>query len=139
MHCTGRRGSVYICSHIYRGADDPTRPLQTCNRLVLYIFRFSVSFRFLSRLTMSLSTHNSRRPSPLRPTSFDPITPVDGAPVLHEGRVAVITGGGSGIGAIDLQGDTFPLHTASLSDRATGLSALAIGSIYKFLFLPGII
>ncbi|TCD60469.1 hypothetical protein EIP91_010031 [Steccherinum ochraceum] len=51
---------------------------------------------------MALSPHSSRRPSPLRPSSFDPIAPVDGAsvhPVLHEGRVAVITGGGSGIGA----------------------------------------
>ncbi|KAH8085952.1 NAD-P-binding protein [Cristinia sonorae] len=47
---------------------------------------------------MSLSTHNSRRPSPLRPTSFDPITPVNGA-LAYEGQVAVITGGASGIGA----------------------------------------
>lgn len=49
---------------------------------------------------MSLSTHNSRRPSPLRP--YDPISPTNGAsvhPILHEGRVAVITGGAGGIGA----------------------------------------
>lgn len=54
---------------------------------------------------MSLSAHNSRRPSPLRPNSTfafeNPIAPVDDSavhPVLHEGRVAVITGASSGIG-----------------------------------------
>ncbi|KAF7799429.1 hypothetical protein EIP86_010664 [Pleurotus ostreatoroseus] len=55
---------------------------------------------------MSLSLNGSRAHShsPLRPASvraFDPITPVDGTgvhPVIHEGRVAVITGAGNGIG-----------------------------------------
>ena len=47
---------------------------------------------------------SSRQPShsPLRPNARayeNPIAPVDGVhPVLHEGRVAVITGAGSGIG-----------------------------------------
>lgn len=53
--------------------------------------------------TMSLSLNGSRRPSPLRPVSssaYDPMAPTDSAihPVIHEGRVAVITGAGSGIG-----------------------------------------
>ncbi|KAK7689848.1 hypothetical protein QCA50_006487 [Cerrena zonata] len=55
---------------------------------------------------MSISANASRRPSPLRPNSSflfeNPIAPVDHAavhPILHEGRVAVITGAASGIGA----------------------------------------
>lgn len=58
--------------------------------------------------TMSLGFTNGSRPhshSPLRPGSTrtfeNPIAPVDDGsihPVLHEGRVAVITGAGSGIG-----------------------------------------
>lgn len=55
---------------------------------------------------MSISANGSRRPSPLRPNSSfafeNPIAPVDDAavhPILHEGRVAVITGAASGIGA----------------------------------------
>ena len=55
---------------------------------------------------MSISANASRRPSPLRPNgSFaleNPIAPVDDAevhPILHDGRVAVITGAASGIGA----------------------------------------
>lgn len=54
---------------------------------------------------MSLSVNGSRQPSasPLRPGASrqfeNPIAPVDGIhPVLHEGRVAAITGAGSGIG-----------------------------------------
>ena len=55
---------------------------------------------------MALSSmSSSRQPSasPLRPGAprayENPIAPVDGVhPVLHEGRVAVITGAGSGIG-----------------------------------------
>ncbi|THH02641.1 hypothetical protein EW026_g240 [Hermanssonia centrifuga] len=55
---------------------------------------------------MTLSVSNSRQPSrsPLRPNSSfafeNPISPVDGGvhPVIHEGKVAVITGAGSGIG-----------------------------------------
>ena len=55
---------------------------------------------------MSISANASRRPSPLRPNgSFafeNPIAPVDDAevhPILRDGRVAVITGAASGIGA----------------------------------------
>ena len=46
------------------------------------------------------STNSSRKPSPLRPTPYDPVAPMDDEvhPVIHEGRVAVITGAGSGIG-----------------------------------------
>ena len=54
-------------------------------------------------MSLPILSNGSRQPSPLRPGStraFDnPIVPVDGVhPVLHEGRVAVITGAGSGIG-----------------------------------------
>ena len=46
------------------------------------------------------SANSSRRPSPLRPSSYDPVAPMDDEvhPVIHEGRVAVITGAASGIG-----------------------------------------
>ena len=46
------------------------------------------------------SAKSSRRPSPLRPNSYDPVAPMDDEvhPVIHSGRVAVITGAGSGIG-----------------------------------------
>ena len=47
------------------------------------------------------STNSSRRPSPLRPGgSYDPVTPMDDEvhPVIHHGRVAVITGAANGIG-----------------------------------------
>ena len=47
------------------------------------------------------SANSSRRPSPLRPGSaYDPVAPMDDEvhPVIHDGRVAVITGAGSGIG-----------------------------------------
>ena len=51
---------------------------------------------------MSLSINSSRNPSRSRTSSRafeNTIEPIDGAhPVLHEGRVAVITGAGSGIG-----------------------------------------
>ncbi|KAH9950679.1 NAD-P-binding protein [Amylocystis lapponica] len=53
---------------------------------------------------MSLSLNGSRRPSPLRPTSSfaveSPMAPMDKDvhPVIHQGRVAVITGAASGIG-----------------------------------------
>ncbi|KAI0952941.1 hypothetical protein AcW1_007291 [Taiwanofungus camphoratus] len=57
------------------------------------------------RYTMSLSLNGSRRPSPLRPVSsfaFEtPMAPTldkDVHPIIHEGRVAVITGASSGIG-----------------------------------------
>ena len=56
-------------------------------------------------MALGLSSANgSRRPSPLRPgASFareNPVTPMDDEvhPVIHSGRVAVITGAGSGIG-----------------------------------------
>ena len=48
------------------------------------------------------SANSSRRPSPLRPggSHYDPVTPMDDEvhPVIHEGRVAVITGAANGIG-----------------------------------------
>ncbi|KAH9932721.1 NAD-P-binding protein [Epithele typhae] len=48
------------------------------------------------------SAASSRRPSPLRPggSHYDPVTPMDDEvhPVIHEGRVAVITGAANGIG-----------------------------------------
>ena len=50
---------------------------------------------------MSLSIPNSRAQSRTRSSrAFEaPITPLDGVhPVFHDGRVAVITGAGSGIG-----------------------------------------
>lgn len=56
-------------------------------------------------MARSLSVNgSSRRPSPLRPTSSfaldTPMSPTDRDvhPVIHPGRVAVITGAGSGIG-----------------------------------------
>lgn len=71
-------------------------------------FSFCTRFRSSFSTTMALphlSSNGSRQPShsPLRPGSSrafeNPIAPVDGVhPVLHEGRVAAITGGGSGIG-----------------------------------------
>lgn len=70
-------------------------------------FRLAFCSRaFSTSTTMSLPIlSSSRQPSasPLRPASSrnydNPIAPVDGVhPVLHEGRVAAITGAGSGIG-----------------------------------------
>lgn len=54
-------------------------------------------------MALSLASANSsRRPSPLRPggSAYDPVAPMDDEvhPVIHDGRVAVITGAGSGIG-----------------------------------------
>lgn len=69
---------------------------------------FTLNFLRLRHIyTMALglsSAQSSRRPSPLRPgASFareNPVAPMDDEvhPVIHSGRVAVITGAGSGIG-----------------------------------------
>jgi hypothetical protein len=67
----------------------------------LYILPFFILFIF----TMPMGDRDNRGPSPLRPptTPFrieSLISPIDSEyhPVIHAGRVAVITGGASGIG-----------------------------------------
>ncbi|KIP04228.1 hypothetical protein PHLGIDRAFT_25699 [Phlebiopsis gigantea 11061_1 CR5-6] len=82
---------------------------------------------------------NSRQPSasPLRPAStrtFDnPIAPVDGVhPVLHEGRVAVITGAGSGIGraaAVELAKIGMKLAIADVNEAGLQQTAKEVAAI----------
>ncbi|KAH9850199.1 NAD-P-binding protein [Lenzites betulinus] len=84
------------------------------------------------------STASSRRPSPLRPgASFareNPVTPMDDEvhPVIHSGRVAVITGAGSGIGraaAIELAKIGLKIAVADVNEQGLAETAAELVKI----------
>ena len=75
-------------------------PRPVGSQTLLALFR-SYSRIYIMAALLS-SANSSRRPSPLRPggSHYDPVTPMDDEvhPVIHDGRVAVITGAANGIG-----------------------------------------
>ncbi|EIW52378.1 NAD-P-binding protein [Trametes versicolor FP-101664 SS1] len=84
------------------------------------------------------SAQSSRRPSPLRPgASFareNPVAPMDDEvhPVIHSGRVAVITGAGSGIGraaAIELAKIGLKLAIADVDEAGLRATAAEVEKI----------
>ncbi|KAM5540856.1 hypothetical protein V8D89_005500 [Ganoderma adspersum] len=80
------------------------------------------------------SANSSRRPSPLRPSSYDPVAPMDDEvhPVIHEGRVAVITGAASGIGraaAIELAKIGLKIALADADEQGLSATAKEVGLI----------
>ncbi|RPD56097.1 NAD(P)-binding protein [Lentinus tigrinus ALCF2SS1-6] len=80
------------------------------------------------------SGNSSRRPSPLRPNSYDPVAPMDDEvhPVIHEGRVAVITGAASGIGraaAIELAKIGLKIAIADVDEQKLNETAKEVAQI----------
>ncbi|KAI0652998.1 NAD-P-binding protein [Cubamyces menziesii] len=90
-------------------------------------------------MALGLSSANgSRRPSPLRPgASFareNPVTPMDDEvhPVIHSGRVAVITGAGSGIGraaAVELAKIGLKIAIADVNEQGLSETAAEVSKI----------
>ncbi|KAI0694837.1 NAD(P)-binding protein [Earliella scabrosa] len=81
------------------------------------------------------STNSSRRPSPLRPGgSYDPVTPMDDEvhPVIHHGRVAVITGAANGIGraaAVELAKIGLKIAIADVNEEGLNQTAKEVAQI----------
>ncbi|KAI0354789.1 NAD-P-binding protein [Trametes cingulata] len=84
------------------------------------------------------SATSSRRPSPLRPgASFareNPVTPMDDEvhPVIHSGRVAVITGAASGIGraaAVELAKIGLKIAVADVNEQGLSETAAEVAKI----------
>ncbi|OBZ71320.1 hypothetical protein A0H81_08509 [Grifola frondosa] len=98
-------------------------------------------------MSLGLSGNGNRRPSPLRPGSFafeNPVTPMDDEvhPVIHEGRVAVITGAASGIGraaAVELAKIGLKIAIADVNEaglRETGAEVAQIVGEANVLVVP---
>ncbi|KAI0754559.1 NAD(P)-binding protein [Daedaleopsis nitida] len=88
-------------------------------------------------MALSLSSAaSSRRPSPLRPggSAYDPVAPMNDEvhPVIHDGRVAVITGAGSGIGraaAVELAKIGLKIAIADVDEASLSETAKEVSQI----------